>query len=264
MNRKKNDCLFYYGVAVPNLEETRKISNTNIILQDYNPLVHQGLYQEFFPNCQRFLYLNVSHLHINELPSYDLNLRDLKYNKEWETYLLNLEQENSFQIILSKALRLLKIEGVQGLFLDDVDFWGDRPELRTLFLKLISEIREKSSITNVQFILNRGPQFWHKIDGLEAIILENIYPEKIYTTVESDLSWYENLIRINFSLINLASPVVPIFGLRYPDSDDDVEFERDFDSEERRENIFKEMNKNITKTLKYKRNFTEWPTQLVL
>ncbi len=262
MEKVIKDCLFYYGSQVPLLAKTKVLKNTNVILQDYHPVVHQGLFKEFFPHCQRFLYLNVSHIHRNELSLYDINLKDLKYNPEWETYLLNLNLQSTADLIITKAKSLLKIEGVDGIFIDDLDFWCEFPEIRLAFTELLNKIKNARE-REVKFIVNRGFPLWNKIEGLEAIVLENIYPEQIYTAREIDLSWFENLIRLNFSLMHFDKKEVPVFGLKYLGNDDDVEFDRDFESGEKRDSLYREMNKNILKTLKYERSFNQWPQQLI-
>lgn len=262
MKKFNSDCLFYYGTQTPCITKCKSLKNTHVILQSYHPLVHQGMFQDFFPTCQRFLYLNVSNIHRNELRKYDINLKNSKYNSEWDTYSLDLSLPSTSELILEKAKSLLELEGVEGIFLDDLDFWCDSPYLRRSLIDLLENIRKTVS-KDVKYIINRGFPLWSKIDGLEAIVLENIYPEKIYTSQDSDLGWFENLISLNFSLMNFEKNEVPIFGLKYSGNDDDVEFDKDFENGERRDFIFKEMNKNIIKTLKYDRSFNQWPKQLI-
>lgn len=262
MNKYNRDCLFYYGTEVPKLSRTIGLNETNVILQDYHPIVAQGLYGEFFPLCKRFIYLNVSHVHRNELVNFDISLKGLKYNEEWQTYLLDLEQPLTFDLILKKAKKILSIEGVDGLFFDDVDFWATTPSLRMKFVELVEAIKRESK-KEIRFILNRGFPFWTKLSSLEAIVLENIFPEKIYTSAYQDLSWFETLLTLNFSVLKERDLGIPVYGLKYSGNDDDVTFDRDFENAERRDSLFAEMNKNIFKTLKYERNFDRWPTQLI-
>lgn len=255
------NCLFYYSTEVPKIEATMLLENHLVVMQDYHPLCSQGLLAEFFPLCSRHLYLNCSYIHLNEIGQYDINVFGLVYNPQWQTYKLNLKDPKVFNFILQKALKLLSIEGVDGLFLDDIDPWSGDAELRDIFERLIQEICLQSK-KKVEFSLNRGECFWHRIPNLKAIVLENVTPAWAFTAENFDLRWLENLVKINFGLLKAKNIDVPVFGLRYKGSEEDVTRDYDFDLDEKRESLYRDLKNNIKNVLICDKDFSTWPQHL--
>ena len=110
-------------------------------------------------------------------------------------------------------MNLLSYEGVQGLFVDDLDLLCQTPKQRSWAIRVINQIYNDSR--GCRFFLNRGFSLWHRIQGIEAILLEGITPETVNEFTPSDAQWLDFVFKTHIQLA-LARPSKPsFFGLDY-------------------------------------------------
>lgn len=183
----KNQIELYYGTEIPNIAKCRSYEGI-IVLQEYHPIVKEGLYQKIFPNAEKFLYFN---------PVKDpLKNTFLTFKKD-----RNIIIEQNIKDKLAKAESLMGIEGTDGLFVDDIDHWNLDDINRKKGLEFLSKL---SKTCHKNLILNRGFYFWHFLNGIHSILLENLGPNDILNTKDaSDILWIKNTLKLNFNLLSL-------------------------------------------------------------
>ncbi len=205
--------IIYYGMKVPKIEETIKLTNTLVVLQSYHPIFAQNFYQNFFPNCNRYVYWNCSKVHLSEVID-NKDIAILNTDPIWNTLIVDLKHKKTREFIIQNALSLLESNQVEGLFVDDLDVWSNTPKEQVVLTQLIEELKSTYG-KPINFIFNRGLPFWHKEKNLKAVLLESVYPEKIDWVLSSELDWIENLMNLNLKVLSLNEVKVPLFSMKY-------------------------------------------------
>lgn len=248
------NCLFYYGTEIPKIDETRKLTDTIVVLQPYHPIFVNGLYREFFPYCERYIYWNSNKIH--EIEMEKLNLPWTHFDENWKTYQLNLENEEALHHKVQSAYELLSYPHLSGLFVDDLDSWSEGPHKQQVILKLFSSIQERLE-TPVNLFINRGFCFWHQLPNIKAILLENLTAHSVFKADANELAWIENLVKLHFKVLDLTDKNIPIYGLSY-DEIPKIITEQD----PKRLELFNELTKNIDHNIFYEKDLATWPASL--
>lgn len=250
--------IIYYGMEVPPFEQTTKVNDSFVILQNYHPIVHQGAFKEYFPKGNRYLYFNCCKVPRIEC---ELPLEDLihaQYQAEWDCFILDTDIESHANLLIQRALALTEIQGVQGLFIDDLDVYTDTPHRQNKFIRFLDKLDQKLP-QEMGFIFNRGFPFWtKKINRLKAIIIENVGPNTYLNQDNQVQAWIDLILNIHMPLIQEYAPHVPIAFLEYAE---DVKNTQDPDLESIKIQNFDKFSKNssLTFLLKKQRELNLWP-----
>lgn len=255
--RSDNQFIIYYGLEIPDPLKTRNLNGGFIVLQDYNPLVAQGLFQEFFPNQQRFLYWNPSKIWVNSNDEQTYYLPKLDFDPHWNTASLDLSKTESRSYVVHKALQLLSLPGVQGLFVDDLDRSSEGRVDHEIMLSIFTEIENKS-FSDVHYILNRGFSFWTHVNNISAIFLEGITREFPNFANYEDLKWIQNNLLLRLKLLKAIKPQIPIFGLSYKSWSQGGDF-----PDEERNKTSEELSSFLSQNLYMSPLLDVWPENLL-
>jgi hypothetical protein len=181
------DCIIYYGTEVPNLQKTRDIRDTFLVLQKYHPLCQAALLERYFPNCRRFIYWNPCRI-ANDSPEAGDGQQ-----VRTATRPIDLVHPASRGSVLESALEIMQIPHVHGLFVDDLDCWSDSPGRRELALSLLRDL-ERLADRSFSFFINRGFPFWRNVANLEAVLLESISIPFLLSCNEQDFRWIRDFV----------------------------------------------------------------------
>lgn len=249
------NCIFYYGTEIPKIDETRKLTDTIVVLQPYHPIFVNGLYREFFPHCERYIYWNSNKIHEVEMER--LNLPWTNFDANWKTYQLDLEKSEAFEYKIQSAYELLTYPHLQGLFVDDLDSFSEGPHRQQVILKLFSSIQDKLD-KPMNLFVNRGFCFWHQLPHIKAILLENLTAQSAFKASDHELAWLENLVKLHFKVLDLTDKNIPIYGLSY-DEKPSIITEKD----PKRLELYNELAKNIDNNIYYHKDLATWPASLI-
>ncbi|MFZ4712728.1 MAG: hypothetical protein ACOYL6_03365 [Bacteriovoracaceae bacterium] len=220
----KKDVLFYYGLETPPLSTTLGLSDSYIILQDYHPLVQQGVFAEYFPLADRYLYWNSCKVpkSLCHLPPEEIVFAE--YQAEWDCYILDLKRPMHREILILKAIELMSHFGVQGLFVDDLDVWSDNPQRQKILLNFLDELETRLP-QNFSYIFNRGFPFWSKkSDKLKAVLIEDVGPSSALRLSQGAHDWLYNTLKIQVPLLLHKAPHVSILFLEYESDISSIDF----------------------------------------
>lgn len=216
---------FYYGVEAPDFDNPlMEEDGTAIVLQDYHPIVQQGVFGDYFPQAKHYLYWNCCKVARTECTLSEEELTFAQYQPEWDCYLLDLTREAHKEILINRALKLANYFGVDGLFVDDLDSWSSGPDKQKILLLFLDELETKLP-GRFTFIFNRGFPFWgKKSDRLAAVLIEDVGPNTLNSLDHIGQQWLLNTLKMHIPLLLKRAPHVSIFFLQYTDSSHSVDF----------------------------------------
>jgi hypothetical protein len=253
------DCLLYYGTEIPTPALNPDASPSHIVLQEYHPLVQTGLFQDYFPHSKRFLYWNPCKIWVGDGADPSLHqLPSKDYCMNWRTKTLNLETPKAWSYSIDKALSLLHHDGIDGLFVDDLDVLSADETSQTLALDLMNEL-DKRAQRPVTYFLNRGSFAWNKIKNIEAILLEGLYAAFPFLATASERAWLQHYLLAPLRLLKARRPTLPVFSLRYPTKPIEAPSPVDEVGAETCECLMQELQSLITKELTTNKQVDTWP-----
>jgi hypothetical protein len=253
-------CVFYYGTEIPDMKVTRSWTNCHVVLQSYHPLVAEGLFEEFFPGARRYLYWDPTQIPHGEKNALGGMLSDLGHDPRWDTLRLDLRDVSCRRLAVERATALMRVEGVEGLFVDGLDAWAATTAQQEPIVALFEELRA-SLPREPRWFLNRGFPFWRRLPALEAILLESLWPERFLDSPETELAWMERMLVLHFASLRIRHPNVELYFLRY----DDARVEADSDAAEslaRRERLISELRQFSHRQLSGNRCLDAWPLEV--
>lgn len=257
-----DDFVLYYGTEIPDIHVCRKLKNKAIVLQWYHPLCIQGLFAEFFPDCQRYIYWNCTRIHEDEYEQCSKNLKTLSYDSHWKTYVLDIKHDQEKDYIIAKAKEALTSHQIHGLFVDDLDTWGGNPLQQNVLLELFSSL-EKEIDRKFSYFINRGFPFWHRLKNIDCIVVENLSLADVFSVKKVDLKWLDEILSMNFKVLNLRTNKVPVFTISYNNRREDEaaldEFIKNKDVlEQKRISVYTDLKGMISKTRYIQNQINTW------
>ena len=256
------DCIIYYGTEIPSPKKTLPLENTHIILQDYHPLVQEGMFKAFFPNCVRYLYWNPSRIPIAQFEKLPDQPPILGIDQTWGTVYLDLGQERGMAFALRNALALLTPErGAHGLFVDNADDWcGSLQAIRTL-KSLLDSVYAGNAYFETKFSLNRGFPLWHNTKGIASVILEDFDLDSLLHEDEQSFLWHKKIHDIYISLIGIQNPEIPLFCLSYSNNKNANAFNNSYTKE--RLLTYQSMKSLVKREIFCHPQLNQWPASFV-
>jgi hypothetical protein len=216
-----NNLTLYYGMDIPQLSAAQNERGA-VVLQDYHPLVQDGVYDLYFLNANRFIYWNCCKVPRIQCHLPQEELIFCEYQAQYDCYILDLKRPLHRKFIIDRALTLASYPGVQGFFVDDLDVYSNNPLGIHALVQLFTELDLLLS-SDFRYIYNRGFSFWSRCsDRLVAIVLENIGPLSFKRCTSLEKSWVQQRLSIHIPLLRLKRPDVTIFYLDYLNSIDPV------------------------------------------
>lgn len=203
--------IIYYGTEMPNRELTRKLRDTTVVLQPYHALCQSGLFADYFPQAQRFVYFNPTAAHTDLLAGRDGGVAVLGHDDFWDVERIDLRKKSARKLAIEQGQKALSFPGIDGLFVDDLDRW-DRPELRRHATAVLRAVAG-AQIQHPEWFINRGFGFWRRAQHLSAVLLENLTPYQVDRMNSDEISWLTTVVLQ--SLRRLYGRGTAIFSLTY-------------------------------------------------
>jgi hypothetical protein len=185
-------CL-YFGVEMPDAEWALGLTNTDVVLEPYHPLVKDGGFADAFPNSRRYVYVNPTTVDPWLLERAETKPPLIGYDDRWSLPRLDLEQETGFAWAVKEAVDALKADGgrIHGLFVDDLDrLLPGQVDVAMDFLVHVS----LQNGSEPGWFLNRAFELWPLVEGLDVVLLEDITPQLIGYEPEGGVRWMRDVV----------------------------------------------------------------------
>jgi hypothetical protein len=184
--------IIYYGTGLPVRERARQLRDAIVVLQPYHPLCEFGGFADYFPHAWRFVYFNPTAAHTRLLTDPGVRAATLGYDATWDLERLDLRSGAARGFAIAQGRMALRIDGVHGLFVDDLDRWDNPADRHHAYAVLDALIT--SNTYPIAWFLNRGFGFWKRLHGLAAVLLEDLGPYQLDRMDSSELSWVTTVV----------------------------------------------------------------------
>ena len=184
--------IIYYGTEFPARKRARHLRNAIVVLQPYHPLCESGGFADYFPHAQRFVYFNPTAAPTALLTDPLVRAATLEYDATWDLERLDLRSSVARDFAVRQGQLALRIDGVHGLFVDDLDRWDNaagRPHACAVLSALMA-----SHTCPIAWFVNRGFGFWEHLPGLAAALLEELGPYQLDHMDNSEFSWAATVV----------------------------------------------------------------------
>jgi len=160
----------YYGTTSPDAEWAVALSDTDVVLQPYHPILMERAYRRTFPGASRFVYLNPTTIDPWRLQRRRSRPPLLVDRDEWGLPRLNLESAAGWDCAIEEAAVAAGAgqEELHGIFLDDVDRMPDHQVRR-----FITELSDRLGWMPRLFV-NRGFALWATLPDIDAVLIEDV------------------------------------------------------------------------------------------
>jgi len=157
--------IIYHGTENPEPKWAGALVDHIVVLQPYHPIVQTEEFAKWFPGVDRHVYVNPTSVDLERCQvSTDLVFYDPQ--DRWQLPRLRIPE--GLEFALDDAKRLAGLEGVDGLFVDDVDLL-ERTN-RSAALNYLWSVSEGGT---VPLSINRGFALLDDLPAVTAILLEN-------------------------------------------------------------------------------------------
>jgi hypothetical protein len=184
--------IIYYGTELPMRSRARQVRDAVVVLQPYHPLCEFGGFADYFPNARRFVYFNPTAAHARLLTDPHVKAATLGYDAIWDLERLDLRCGAARRFAIAQGQMALRIPGVHGLFVDDLDRWDD-PAGRRHARAVLGAVTAARTCPTAWFV-NRGFGFWKRLPGLAAVLLEELSPYQLDRMDPWELSWVTTVV----------------------------------------------------------------------
>jgi hypothetical protein len=184
--------IFYYGTELPIRERARQLRAATVVLQPYHPLCQTGRFADYFPHARRFVYFNPTAVQPGLLTDPQVRTAILGYDATWDLERLDLRSAAVRRFAIAQGQLASRIEGVHGLFVDDLDRW-DHPEGRPHARAVLDAVMAGRTRPAPWFV-NRGFGFWDCVPDLAAALLEELSPYQLDHMGPGELSWVSTVV----------------------------------------------------------------------
>ena len=185
-------CL-YFGTEMPDREWARSLAGADVVLEPYHPLVKDGGFADIFPDCQRYVYVNPTSVDPWILGQSKSKPPLIGRDGRWDLPRLDLSTPEGFNWAVAEALTALAADGGRGhgLFVDDLDrLLPEQTEIAMSYLVHVTVRHGKEP----GWFLNRAFSLWPLVEGLDAVLLEDITPALIGYESVSGVRWVREVV----------------------------------------------------------------------
>jgi hypothetical protein len=188
-----NGLCIYFGTAQPDPDWARSLVDADVVLEPYHPIVQEHRFAEVFPSARRFVYVNPTTVDPWLLDRSPNRPPLLGYDERWNLPRLDLGQEEAFDWAVDTAVAIGRDQADQldGLFVDDLDRLI--PEQQDVAIDYLVQVTNRLS-WEPRWFVNRGFELWPLIEGLEAVLLEDMTPYLVAFQVVSDVRWVRDVV----------------------------------------------------------------------
>lgn len=245
-----SELILYYGTECPTRHRTSQLGDTTmVVLQPYHPLCLSGTFEDYFPNCRRFVYWNPTSADPDALDASGRHVPVLGHDATWNLTRLDLRRIAARRFAVQRGLEALATPGVHGLFVDDLDLWARVPDRRQARRVLRSVLDHGGG--DVRWVVNRGFWFWHLLPTLEAVVLENLAPADIDRMEPAERAWVRNVALR--ALRRVRDRHIAVYSLTY---------DATVPSSETMSSTAAELSAFVRETLFGNRELDRWPAEL--
>lgn len=185
--------VMYYGEALPNLHATRTLTDCDVVLQPYHPLVRSAQFEAYFPDCRRFVYWNPTGIYGERLIELQRPIRLEHWDPRWKIARFDLTDEATQDYVVDDGIEALGPDrDIHGLFVDDLDLWTQgrrRPAIR----RVLDRVAAKAG-ADFSWFFNRGFPLWPDTPHLHAVLLEELTPYDVEQRSIADAVWINRAV----------------------------------------------------------------------
>jgi hypothetical protein len=252
-------CILYYGVEVPDVAWAQCLDGVFVVVQDYHPLCREGLLAQFFPRCRRYVYFNPARfpaawLGRGHTPDLESTTSDAYGNLA-----IDVGTPTSIRYLAAEAERLLSFEGVDGLFVDDLDVWTATPARRARMRSALEAVETASAPRPVHWFANRGFALWPALDRLDAVLLEGLSPQAVLGFGEASCDWVEGLLDTHLKVLDRRQQSVSVFALDYRPVRDEMPGDPAGKHSDRAARLARRLEARVHEIIVARRRLDEWP-----
>lgn len=183
----------YFGTEMPPPEWAAALIDTDVVLEPYHPLVQQRAFREVFPNSRRYVYVNPTTVDPWILERAATPPPLIGHDERWGLPRLDLDRQAGFDWAVDSAVEVLGDHGgtVDGLFVDDLDRLI--PNRVDIAMNYIVQVTMRLDWEPGWFV-NRAFDLWPMIEGLDAVLLEDITPRLVSFEPASRIRWIRDVV----------------------------------------------------------------------
>jgi hypothetical protein len=188
-----SDLCIYFGTAEPDPAWAASLRDIDVVLEPYHPVVQERRFAATFPHARRFVYVNPTTVDPWLLERSPVPPPLIGYDERWNLPRLDLDQTAGFDWAVDTAVRIAQEQGhgIDGLFVDDLDRLI--PGRRDTAIDYLVQVAVRLGREPGWFV-NRGFELWPFIEGLDAVLLEDITPHLVAFRVISDVRWMREVV----------------------------------------------------------------------
>lgn len=163
------DLVVYYGTTMPDRAAATAVTDTDVVLQPYHPVVIRNEYRGTFPGARRFVYVNPTSIDPWRFDRMPVTPPLLEVDDAWSLPRVDLTTSAGWRASIAEAEWALSPgpDEVDGVFVDDLDRMG--PFMAHAFL---AELQETLGWAPALF-LNRGFDSWEGTTPA-AVLIEDV------------------------------------------------------------------------------------------
>lgn len=183
----------YFGTEMPDQAWAQTLTEADVVLEPYHPLVKQGGFAEMFPYANRYVYVNPTTIDpwILERMSDPPPLAGI--DERWELPRLDLTQAKAMRWAIQTAVIALECDKGQlnGVFVDDLDRLI--PDQWDQALEYLGGIVAEHG-AEPEWFINRAFPLWPYIENLRAVLLEDITPHLVNFEPPQQQRWLRDMV----------------------------------------------------------------------
>jgi hypothetical protein len=184
----------YFGVEPPATAIAGALGAGDVVLEPFHPLVRHGGFAEAFPDCRRYVYVNPTTVDPWLYDRLDSPPPITGRDERWGLPRLDLDAPAALDFAVDRAVEAFAADDGRctGLFVDDLDLLlPDRAELAIEYLARVGGATGREP----RWFLNRGFALWHRVEALDAVLLEDLSPDVSGYGSADELRWlYEDVV----------------------------------------------------------------------
>lgn len=156
----------FHGVALPPRSWAAQFDG-DLVLQPYHPILAGGGYREWFPCARRWVYHNPTAVDESRAEGIDSALLEHHPDDRWD--LPRLRLPDALHVALDDAEALASVDGVDGLFVDDLDWM-----LLTADAVVPTYLEGLRARVSCPVFVNRAFRVLDAVPRVEAVLVEGL------------------------------------------------------------------------------------------
>lgn len=178
----------YFGMEAPPAG-FESPDEADVVLEPYHPSVKYGGFAELFPSANRWVYVNPTSVDPWQLERVKDRPPITGVDERWRLPRLDHDHPDALDWAVERAIEAWRLDDGRstGLFVDDFDrLLPDRIDVARAFLDRVAVASAPSAPA---WFVNRGVAVWGEIEGLAAVLLEDVTPEIVPNMSTSERRW---------------------------------------------------------------------------